>query len=402
MAIPTPAGHGTPADPYRIFFPLGVLLGIAGVSIWPLFYWGWTSGYSGRAHAFVQTNCFLYAFIAGFLWTAIPRFTGTTAPRRAVQYILASILVAELVVFESYWFTAGQLLFVVAHGTLLAVIVKCFIRRQHPPPETFILVGLGLVAGAVAAVINALSGLGWISSRWDLLGKRLLSEGMVLLLVLGVGGFLGPRLMGFAQLPNLQNLEKLSQHRTVPPATKWRERINALFGILLLASVFVEYGSTHPLAELLPWFRAVTVTALVAVNVQPWRAPVTQTTLAWCVWIAHWFLVGGLWLIALFRSHHIDYLHVLFMGAFTLLILAVGTRVVLSHGGYALTEERRSWPLRIAIAATLIGMSARLSVIASPTESFYFTHLAWAGVLWIMGIGLWGLYLTRRIRRSRS
>jgi uncharacterized protein involved in response to NO len=120
------------------------------------------------------------------------------------------------------------------------------------------------------------------------------------------------------------------------------------------------------------------------------------------VWIAHWFLVGGLWLIALFRSHHIDYLHVLFMGAFTLLILAVGTRVVLSHEGYALTEERRSWPLRIAIAATLIGMSARLSVIASPTESFYFTHLAWAGVLWIMGIGLWGLYLARRIRRSTS
>jgi len=88
------------------------------------------------------------------------------------------------------------------------------------------------------------------------------------------------------------------------------------------------------------------------------------------------------------------------MGAFTLLILAVGTRVVLSHGGYPLTEERRSWPLRLAIAATLIGMSARLSVIASPTENFYFTHLAWAGVLWIVGMSLWGIYLTRRIRRS--
>jgi len=108
------------------------------------------------------------------------------------------------------------------------------------------------------------------------------------------------------------------------------------------------------------------------------------------------------WLIALFRNHHIDYLHILFMGAFTLLILAVGTRVVLSHGGYPLAEERRSWPLRIGIAASLIGMSARLSVVASPTESFYFTHLAWAAILWIVGIGLWGIYLVRRIRRSRS
>ena len=400
MTIPTAAVHGTSADPYRIFFPLGVLMGIAGVSIWPLFYWGWTSGYSGRAHAFVQTNCFLYAFIAGFLWTAIPRFTGTNAPGRAVQYTLALILAAELVAFESYYFTTGHLLFFIAHATLIAVIVNCFLRRQHPPPETFILVGLALMAGAVAAVINAASALTWISSGWDLLGKRLLTEGMVLLLVLGIGGFLGPRLMGFAQLPNFQNLEKLSERRAVPLATRWRGSINALFGILLLVSIFVEYGWNPALTNLLPWIRAVAVTAIIAVNVQPWRAPATQTTLAWCVWIAHWFLIGGVWLIAFFQNHHIDYLHVLFMGAFTLLILAVGTRVVLSHGGYPLTEERRSWPLRLAIAATLIGMSARLSVIASPTENFYFTHLAWAGVLWIVGMSLWGIYLTRRIRRS--
>src|SRR5262245_14473316 len=146
--------HSTPADPYRIFFPLGVLMGIAGVSIWPLYYWGWTEEYSGRAHAFVQTNCFLYAFIAGFLWTAVPRFTGTTAPGRAIQYLLAAILVADLVAFESYSFTVGHVLFVAAHTLLLAIVVKCFIHRQHPPPETFVLVGFGLVSGLAAAVIN--------------------------------------------------------------------------------------------------------------------------------------------------------------------------------------------------------------------------------------------------------
>ena len=402
MSVETTAGHGTTTDPYRIFFPLGVLMGIAGVSIWPLFHWGFTESYSGRAHAFVQTNCFLYSFIAGFLWTAVPRFTGTNAPGRTVQYGLAAILIAELVAFESYRFTAGHLLFLVAHAMLIAVIVGCFIQRRHPPPETFIFVGLGLMAGLAAAIINAASALDWISSGWDILGKRLLTEGMTLLLVLGVGGFLGPRLMGFAQLPNFQTLEKLSEGRVVPHVTKWRGRLNAACGILLLASVFVEYGWNHPFTDLLVWVRAAAVTAVVAVNVQPFRAPATQTTLAWCVWIAHWFLIGGVWLIALFRNHHIDYLHILFMGAFTLLILAVGTRVVLSHGGYPLAEERRSWPLRIGIAASLIGMSARLSVVASPTESFYFTHLAWAAILWIVGIGLWGIYLVRRIRRSRS
>ena len=72
--------HGQPTDPYRIFFPLGIILGAIGVSIWPLYYYGVTEGYSGRAHAFTQTDGFLYAFIVGFLLTAIPRFTGTRTP----------------------------------------------------------------------------------------------------------------------------------------------------------------------------------------------------------------------------------------------------------------------------------------------------------------------------------
>lgn len=399
MATQASRSHGTPADPYRIFFPLGVLMGIAGVSIWPLYGFGLTSGYSGQTHAFVQTNCFLYAFIAGFLWTAIPRFTGTQAPGRGVQYFLAAILVAELLAFESYNFAAGHVLFVVAHAVFLSVVVRCFIQRQHPPPETFVLVGLGLLAGMIAAAVNAASAMAWISGGWDLLGKRLMTEGMVLLLVLGVGGFLGPRLLGFAQLPNFQNLEKLSDRRAVPRLVKWRGGVNVVCGVLLLASVLVEYGWNDPLADLVVWVRAAIVTAVVAVNVRPWRTPETRTTLAWCVWGAHWFLIAGLWLVAMFRNHHIDFLHVLFMGAFTLLILAVGTRVVLSHGGYALTEERRSWPLRLGLAASLIGMSARLSVILAPSPAFYFAHLAWAGVLWIVGMALWGIYLTRRIRR---
>ena len=62
--------HGKPTDAYRIFFPLGIVLGAAGVSIWPLYYYGFTEGYSGRAHALVQSEGFLYAFIAGFLLTA--------------------------------------------------------------------------------------------------------------------------------------------------------------------------------------------------------------------------------------------------------------------------------------------------------------------------------------------
>ena len=92
--------HGKPIDAYRLFFPLGIVLGTFGVAIWPLYNYGVLAGFSGRAHAFVQTNGFLYAFILGFLLTAIPRFTGTDAPSRPVQYILATIVTVSALSFE--------------------------------------------------------------------------------------------------------------------------------------------------------------------------------------------------------------------------------------------------------------------------------------------------------------
>src|SRR5215510_15562617 len=92
--------HGKLTDPYRIFFPLGIILGVTGVAMWPLYYFAITASYSGRVHAYVQTDGFLYAFIAGFLLTAIPRFTGTESPSRRTQYVLAAIVAGSAIAFE--------------------------------------------------------------------------------------------------------------------------------------------------------------------------------------------------------------------------------------------------------------------------------------------------------------
>ena len=369
-------------------------MGIAGVSIWPLYYWGVLSGYNGRSHAFVQADCFLYAFIVGFLWTALPKFTGTSAPSRPTQYFVASLLVAAVAAFELQYFLAGHLIFVAAHATVVTVAARRFLQRQHPPPETFVLVGFGLLSGMIGAILEAGIAWEWIPPGLDVLGTRLLTEGMVLLLVLGIGGFLGPRLLGFAQLPNFQNLEKLSGKTKPAVALQHRQRLYAIAGLLLLLSVVGEYGWDLPA---LAWLRAGIATALVMGNIQPWRKPVTRTTLSWCVWIAHWFLIIGLWAVVIAPSYRVDFLHIMFMGAFTLLILAVGTRVVLSHGGHGPGEESRSWPLRIGVTTIIIAMLSRVG--ASFVTSSFFSHLAWAGVFWIAGMGIWGIYLFRRIRR---
>jgi uncharacterized protein involved in response to NO len=380
--------HGRATDPYRVFFPLGIVLGAFGVSIWPLYYYGLTEGYSGRSHALVQTNGFLYAFIIGFLLTAIPRFTGTDAPSRPVQYFLAAIVALSAAAAEFQYFAFGLTGFLAAHSILVVLAVRRFMRRRQDPPPTFPLVGIGLISGMLAALINAAISWNLISPSWDLLGKRLLTEGMVLLLVLGIGGFLGPRLLGFSQLPQFVNVESNA------PVPNTNGLLYKIAGLALLLSLISEYRFGLPG---MTYLRAMLTTAVIFSTIRPWRLPVVRTTLSWCVWIAHWFVISAVWFVAVASRYRIDLLHILFIGGFTLLILAVGTRVTLSHGGYALAAEQKSWPLRIGLVTGLVAMLARVG--APFSGLLYFAHLAWAGILWIGGILFWGVYLVRLIRK---
>jgi len=62
-------------EPFRIFFPAGALLGVFGVSLWPLFYFGAGIAYPNIAHARLMIEGFMASFIFGFLGTAGPRIT---------------------------------------------------------------------------------------------------------------------------------------------------------------------------------------------------------------------------------------------------------------------------------------------------------------------------------------
>src|SRR5262249_56745584 len=136
--------------------------------------------------------------------------------------------------------------------------------------------------------------------------------------------------------------------------------------------------------------QAAAAIAVILFAVQPWRVPLTRTTLAWCVWFANWFVILAVWVVAIEPKYRVDFLHVLFIGGFTLLIFAIGTRVTLSHGGYSLALERRSWPLRVGLSAGLVAMLARIGAPFAPFS--YFEHLALARLVLIAGVLFWGFY----------
>jgi uncharacterized protein involved in response to NO len=385
--------HGAPGDPYRIFFPLGVALGTAGVSIWLVYWLGLTSGYSGRAHAFIQIEGFLYSFIAGFLLTAIPRFTGTTPPSRTIQCALAGALLAASIAFAARAFVPGHVLFLGAHIGVIVLAFRRATRRRSSPPDSFALVGIGMLAGLGGALVDVAVAAGWLDAGWDLLGRRLLTEGMVLLLVLGVGGFLGPRLLGFAPLPEPARVTLAAAARRPPLFAGRRAVLYGGAGLALALSVLVEYRFA---VAAMAVARAALATTLILATLKPWQPPAVRSTLSWCVWSAHWLVIAGLWLAALAPAYRVDLLHVVFMGGFTLLILAVGMRVVLSHGGHALSAERRSWPLRIGIATGLFALAARIGAAFAP-ESF-FACLGIAAAAWALGMLFWGASIVQLIR----
>jgi len=60
-------------EPFRIFFPAAILAGIAGVSLWPLYFLHVTETYPGVSHARIMACGFFGGFIFGFLGTAMPR-----------------------------------------------------------------------------------------------------------------------------------------------------------------------------------------------------------------------------------------------------------------------------------------------------------------------------------------
>src|SRR4051794_22640840 len=61
------------AEPFRIFFPVGVASGVVGLALWPLHLWGVLPVYPAMMHSRLMIEGFMAAFIVGFLGTAGPR-----------------------------------------------------------------------------------------------------------------------------------------------------------------------------------------------------------------------------------------------------------------------------------------------------------------------------------------
>src|SRR6188508_736267 len=83
------------SEPFRVFFPLGFFLGVAGVSHWILLSTGVLGRYLGAFHATTQMQSFMLAFAIGFLLTAIPKRT-RSSPASWTEIVLLVVLLPSI------------------------------------------------------------------------------------------------------------------------------------------------------------------------------------------------------------------------------------------------------------------------------------------------------------------
>ncbi|HEX5037863.1 MAG TPA: NnrS family protein [bacterium] len=385
-----------PIDAYRVFFPIGWLMGLAGVGLWILFLQNAMGTYPKEWHADLMTGGFLPLFAAGFLMTAVPRFTGSFGPERS-DFVVGGALAAGLLLTV---FFPNRLPFHACLGAFsLFLLAFCWRRirnRSAYPPPPLILALAALAAEVVAAAFQAFHDATGRADLFDTLGRLYLYEGFQLLLILGVGIFLIPNLLGRPTCtPPVTVSVRPPKEKPLPflrliPLPLW------VVSAVLLASFALEIRVSPALG------RGLRAAVFTLVSFHDWkihRGPAVRSTLAWSLWTSCWLLLLGLWLPVAAPSYDVHARHLAYVGGFGLMTFAVATRVTLAHGSHDLVLEKTSRLLKAAVGLILLAAATR-SIARLLPETAYWNHLLFAAWSWTLGLAAWGGFALPRIFKT--
>ncbi|MBK7857830.1 MAG: NnrS family protein [Archangiaceae bacterium] len=360
-------------QPYRLFFPLGVLLGWLGVGQWLLFSLQLGGSYRVAFHAMVQVQGFIGAFVAGFLFTFIPRRTMGRAPA-AWQLWLCAACPVGLTVFAwlERWALAQSCWLVELLVLAQFVVSRARANRNpRPTPPTLVWIPLALAMGILGSVVAALPTL-------HAIGKSLVLEGVVTSLVMGIGAMLVPVITRAEAPPQQQG--------ALGP--RWPQ---AVLAVAFVASFFSEGRPAYGIRL------AVALTVLVA-TARLWKPPTGPGVNRWLVWLAAWCLPLGYGLLTVDPSLRVAGLHVIFLGAFGLLALCVGHHVVAAHGGRPELLGARTGPMLWVGLSMATALGARLAMSFDPAR--YLGWMTVAAVAFIAAGAAWLLASAPLLRGS--
>jgi len=304
------------ADPWRLFFPLGIGLAWLGVSHWLWLWLGWSDDAGSAFHAIAQIDGFLWCFVTGFLFTMLPRRTESAPPSRLEMAVGAAAPVLSVAFAKAGGFAVSQTFWLIGCLALLRFVGKRLGTGARRAPVAMIWVSIALWLGVFGAIATAVGGAVDGLYEGHRLGKLLVTQGMVIGLVLGAGSVILPLVTRGERTPDADDdaFPELLAHGFA-----------ALFLVAtFVVEVFVDASSGYAL-------RAALI-ALLLVGVARVHRPVTlpgahrRLVVAAC-----WSIPIGYVLAAVVPSRPQLGLHVVFLGGLAPLALAVGLHAALAH-----------------------------------------------------------------------
>ena len=379
-------------EPYRIFFPLGVIFGMAGVGHWLFYSFGWLKSYSGFYHSSVQMLVYMSSFVAGFLLTAMPRFAAL--PHATVGELLTFlILIVGIFVFLTLGhFIAGEICFIIWLLMLGRFGISRITKKREAtanPPVEMIWIPIAILHGVTGTLLLILGQLKLVAPWLIVVGKPMMEQGFLLSIVLGVGGFLIPRLMGTYKVST-------SAEPCLMDETSRLKRRNIPFHLTMGALLFLSFWLEGLGKEVFGYgLRALVVTSECVKNGLLPRPPRVSDLFVRLIWFSVWMINVGFWAVAFLPSYRVAMLHLVFIGGFSLLTFVIATMVVISHAGEGERLHRPLWIFGVIAVGLMLTLSKRLAVVFFP--DFYFNFLGISAALWIAVGVSWLCFVAPRI-----
>jgi len=383
-------------EPYRVFFPLAIAIAFLGVGHWLAYAHGWSSTYSGLAHSQLQAGGYVGCFVLGFLMTALPRSTAAAPASFAeLGFVLVAVIAQVVALSIGAWVAAiSAQLAIFAFIGAFASRRFLKVRASAAPPVEFAWLPFGVLIGGAGCVLTILGILGLAPAWLQTSGLLMTQQGFLIAIVLGVGGFLAPRLMGHRAAIVARPGESVA---AVAAVKRRRVALHGGAAIALAASFLIEGAGSVRIAYAL---RAAVVTIELAWTARLFRRPVITDLYVKYLWMSLWSLVAGLWAVAALPSWRVAMLHFVFVGGFSLMTFAIGTMVVLSHAGESALLRQKLPVLRIVGIAVAAALVVRL--VAETQLDHYFMWLGAASTLWLLAAAVWIAFVTPRLVRTVS
>ncbi|MDF1656023.1 MAG: NnrS family protein [Verrucomicrobiales bacterium] len=366
------------SEPFRVFFPLGIVAAIFGLVLWPLHYVGWWPLYPALQHPRILIFGFGAAFVFGFLGTAWPRFLESSALNRVEVSLLAIGWVLTQLAYAKSSIALGDFL-AAATGCLLLVILgrRLFSNDRSLPPPGFSLAFLSVVM-SVGVLFAWGFQLHLTSPEVDYLLRLFGYQGFLILPILGVGSYLFPRFFH----------EEGKRPSMVSPARRavfvWGTAIVIVVSFFIEVYYSVTWGNVTRLFAVVVWAVALLPTLFQR------RAPGTR---AWALRMGLIMVCVAFLLRAIRPGEIFAFEHLLFLGGFTQLILLVADRVVMGHcydKGAPLRSRSWQWIVWLMV------LTAATRATADLVPSTRISHHIYAAIMLIVIFLIWGILQLRK------